>query len=786
MVLSLQGLELGGSVFSLFCRCPMTASSACAALLLVEETDICSSTFACPRRIVERLRAAGCAAASPETVRISRELFGSVKRAYMPVLAQHPSLPLSLDALVGPALRVTLDVVLTRCDRTPLAPLMRALPALLDGFRVARPGGFGAARLRLFVYERCAAGEASPPPLDVRDRLFEVRRRRMPAQTGTGGGRGSRGRMWGALRGHAAAASGEGGAGFTPAPLTLVLSRRGAALLDPPAAASAGAAAAGLRRSGGATELGGIEGVMRALRKRYDASPRADPWTAHDSVAASTVQAVVDALAAASADGTAAGEAAAAGEGAAGAAAAAYREVRGCGTNATVGWVVPAASLLSFRSTTAREVPPLPAQSCRETLSPPPPRLPAAPATEVRGEGGRAAAAAGGGGGDGGGKYGIDVATWPGNASRPGFCAVTNDGVEGSCARGGSGSWSTQAHHVLSFADCAARCRLCASCRFVTYSPTEDDCSWYSRCDLRRLGQAPGFHSLEVRPSGPKGALSGAASWAADAEEAYRRRFALDRAWHCRMLRGSLLQLVWAVGQLLLGATSTSGGGSGNGVGSSGTGGSGNGSARGGGEGGGGGGSASGGDGSVGPFRAVSPVPFGCVEPDFVLNNRRLLPSRREIAACGRLTSRSRRASLQSHLRSLAAGAEAERCRAGTTVQRELHLSGFSSMLGSLLKPWTIAIRLGLALQTPKAPGVLSPDRCRGRSRLDLGCFFRPLGPTCEATAAGAAAPAIGLNLAQLRRESLATHGGDAIPRPWRHLGAFWRASHLLEAFARR
>ena len=40
----------------------------------------------------------------------------------------------------------------------------------------------------------------------------------------------------------------------------------------------------------------------------------------------------------------------------------------------------------------------------------------------------------------------VEAAAWPASAARHGFCGVTNDGVEGSCARGDAGSWHTPLH----------------------------------------------------------------------------------------------------------------------------------------------------------------------------------------------------------------------------------------------------------------------------------------------------------------------------------------------------
>ena len=60
----------------------------------------------------------------------------------------------------------------------------------------------------------------------------------------------------------------------------------------------------------------------------------------------------------------------------------------------------------------------------------------------------------------------------------------------------------------------------------------------------------------------------------------------------------------------------------------------------------------------------------------------------------------------------------------------ELHLSGFGSMIGSIIKPWTAAMRLGLSFLTPSAPGLVDRSLCRQE---DLSCFFKPLGPqSCQ------------------------------------------------------
>ena len=70
------------------------------------------------------------------------------------------------------------------------------------------------------------------------------------------------------------------------------------------------------------------------------------------------------------------------------------------------------------------------------------------------------------------------------NASAPlvGTCAVTT--VGGDCGSGERGAWHMP-HGSLSA--CARRCDECARCRFVSFSRTNADCSWFSECDLDAL-----------------------------------------------------------------------------------------------------------------------------------------------------------------------------------------------------------------------------------------------------------------------------------------------------------
>ena len=73
-----------------------------------------------------------------------------------------------------------------------------------------------------------------------------------------------------------------------------------------------------------------------------------------------------------------------------------------------------------------------------------------------------------------------------------GYCAPT-DG-RGSCTTGDKGSWSTRGSDIRSMADCIAKCRACARCRYVSLSlaRAHRDCSWFHSCDLRQLYPPPG------------------------------------------------------------------------------------------------------------------------------------------------------------------------------------------------------------------------------------------------------------------------------------------------------
>ena len=146
---------------------------------------------------------------------------------------------------------------------------------------------------------------------------------------------------------------------------------------------------------------------------------------------------------------------------------------------------------------------------------------------------------------------------------------------------------------------------------------------------------------------------------------------------------------------------------------------------------------------------------------------------------------------LTTMIRNAGAAATAAECRPETSARMELHLSGFFSMISSIIKPWTSAIRLGRVLLTPTAPGLFDERSCmppddapRRRSMPSLSCHFEPIGPSaCEP-----ANPRLGrflFNLPEMHRESLTASDGHMLPKRFRNLGAFWWVSQLTHRLLR-
>ena len=65
----------------------------------------------------------------------------------------------------------------------------------------------------------------------------------------------------------------------------------------------------------------------------------------------------------------------------------------------------------------------------------------------------------------------------PPPAYRVGYCAMTDDGPS-DCERADKGS----VPHLPDMAACAAFCQGCRRCRYVSFSASHSDCSWFSHC----------------------------------------------------------------------------------------------------------------------------------------------------------------------------------------------------------------------------------------------------------------------------------------------------------------
>ena len=168
-------------------------------------------------------------------------------------------------------------------------------------------------------------------------------------------------------------------------------------------------------------------------------------------------------------------------------------------------------------------------------------------------------------------------------------------------------------------------------------------------------------------------------------------------------------------------------------------------------------------------FRREEQFPLSCFDPDFMQNNRALLP----LPAASRLwCDQNTTAEDVSRLDSLVAvtqqqggsshvGAGAgtrhsakaqQRCEPQQLLQTTLLPAGWFSTLHGLIKPLSHALRSGKTLITPVLQVLLAPlpnstvpcpkfalprqefttnDLCEG-GRRDLGCFFRPLAPSCD------------------------------------------------------
>ena len=73
-----------------------------------------------------------------------------------------------------------------------------------------------------------------------------------------------------------------------------------------------------------------------------------------------------------------------------------------------------------------------------------------------------------------------------GNFKGVGYCGVTRVGEGAHCRRKDKqGSW-TMSEGGLD--ECYARCRACTFCRFISFNPVDNDCSWFRKCTTLHTG----------------------------------------------------------------------------------------------------------------------------------------------------------------------------------------------------------------------------------------------------------------------------------------------------------
>eukprot|EP00908_Phaeocystis_cordata_P022489 Transcript_4903.p1 GENE.Transcript_4903~~Transcript_4903.p1 ORF type:complete len:726 (+),score=74.45 Transcript_4903:159-2180(+) len=170
-------------------------------------------------------------------------------------------------------------------------------------------------------------------------------------------------------------------------------------------------------------------------------------------------------------------------------------------------------------------------------------------------------------------------------------------------------------------------------------------------------------------------------------------------------------------------------------------------------------------------------VSLSCLEPDFMLYNRVLLPSAYTEMQCANENSTGadvlRFASLVAAVQQLGAGTP--RCDPRKLLRTALLPAGWFSTLHGLVKPLSRALRSGKTLLTPAVQEFTSAEDCQG-GRRDLGCFFRPLAPTtCDVRGVRVA----DLQDAKFVQRESPKHGG-VIPQAFASRGWFWWTAHLL------
>ena len=77
-----------------------------------------------------------------------------------------------------------------------------------------------------------------------------------------------------------------------------------------------------------------------------------------------------------------------------------------------------------------------------------------------------------------------------------GTCGVTAPG--GDCKDLAHGAYDASKSGIKTLSDCVAKVKGCANGNYVSFSTTNNDCSWYSHCDMSRLMKVGASYTSEV------------------------------------------------------------------------------------------------------------------------------------------------------------------------------------------------------------------------------------------------------------------------------------------------
>ena len=88
---------------------------------------------------------------------------------------------------------------------------------------------------------------------------------------------------------------------------------------------------------------------------------------------------------------------------------------------------------------------------------------------------------------------------WSGTCSR-------TWGVPGNCSRHNAGTWvlgpasaGGAASGIIGVDECAARCRACERCRYISISHAHHQCDWHHDCNMTNLKRAYGADTFRTR-----------------------------------------------------------------------------------------------------------------------------------------------------------------------------------------------------------------------------------------------------------------------------------------------